>query len=49
VGERRSTRKKNDGRTSLEKAQNQRKKGDLEDIYGEGKHKNLVNLILLYI
>jgi hypothetical protein len=49
VGERRNTRKKNDGRTSLEKAQNQRKKGDLEDIYGEGKHKNLVNLILLDI
>jgi hypothetical protein len=37
--ERRSTRIRNDGRTSLEKAQEQKKKEDLEDNYTKGKNK----------
>jgi hypothetical protein len=37
--ERRSTRFKNDGRTSLEKAQENKKKMDLEELYNKGKNK----------
>jgi hypothetical protein len=44
VGEWRSTRIRNDGRTSLEKAQDQKKKGALEDIYNKGKHNSAIHL-----
>jgi flagellar motor component MotA len=45
-----STRIRNDGRTSLEKAQVQKKKEDLDDIYCKGKtKKNPINPLLLII
>jgi hypothetical protein len=40
VAERRSLRIQNDGRTSLEKAKDNKKKEDLEEVYNKGKRKN---------
>jgi hypothetical protein len=48
LAERRSTRIRNDGRTSMEKAKD-KKKEDLEDPYKKGKKKNLLKLLLLRI
>jgi hypothetical protein len=40
IAERRSLRIQNDGRTSLEKAKDNKKKEDLEEVYNKGKRKN---------
>jgi hypothetical protein len=44
-GERRSTRISNDGRTSMEKAQDNKKKEALEENYTKGKAKRTMNPI----
>jgi hypothetical protein len=44
--ERRISRIRNDGRTSLEKAQDQKKKEDLEDAYNKGKSKKFSKILI---
>jgi hypothetical protein len=44
--ERRISRIRNDGRTSLEKAQDQKKKEDLEDAYNKGKSKKCSKILI---